>query len=259
MCKSYNIYKRCVYAIVIILVNTSPVSANVIDIVEYSSFINAAEFGPTSLQHTQIGYSYDDYTGAGMGVDFTNSLSSANYGAVSWKVSNLTSLTLHNVWFFGFLDAHIDETTTSFFNETGDASNLVLGIGSGDVKADAWEIDEPGYLFGDIFTNLLNGALDNTNGLLGIEDDASMALGFDVGTLLPTESILVTFDISLTNNGGLYHYDSVSNFGFYFNGSARILSDSVTIPESSALLLISLGGVLLLRMNCNSSRKTAKI
>ena len=234
----------CIIASVMLGVATS-VSAGVVDIVEYSSFMRAAEFGPTSIQHTEIGYNYDDYTSAGLGVVFTNSLNADNYGYVSWEVSNFTGSALNNVWFYGFLDAQIDEVTTSFFNETGDTSSLVLGVGDGDMLADTWEIDEPGYLFGDVFTNLLNGGLDNSNGLLGREDDVSLALGFNVGTLLPSESISAGFNISKTDNGGLYQYDPASDFGFYFSGSVQVIPVVTKVPEPSTIFLLAMGALLL--------------
>ena len=256
-------YNKSINAVFSVFLMWVPVSAfaNMIDVVEYSSFIRASEFGSTSLQHTQVGYAVDEFSGAGLDVVFTNSLTTDNYGSVSWRMTNSTGMDLNDVWFYGFLDAHIDETATSFFNETGDAGSLVLGSGSGDVQADAWEIDEPGYLFGDIFTNLLSGSLDDTNALLGIEDDVSLALGFDIGTLLSSESILASFEISATNNGGLYHYDSVSDFGFYFTGSVSVLDSPVAgVSEPSSFFLMGLGFLLIGRFRellyCSSHTTT---
>ncbi len=235
-------YKKSVCAIAsLFLVTASPVFSSVIGITEYSSFISASEFGSTSLQHTGVGFGVDDYTGAGLDVVFSNSLGADNIGSISWKITNSTGSTLNDVSFFGFLDAEIDEATTSYFNETASAAGLVLGAGSDDAQADSFEIDEPGYLFGDIFSNLLGGALDNTNALLGIEDDVSLALGFYLGTLLSTESIMASFEISEIDNGGLYQYDSASDYGFYFLGAVSIIDDAVEIPNPSTLFLMSLG------------------
>lgn len=223
-----------------------PGKADIIDVAEYSAFINASEFGPGSLQHTDIGYSYDDFTASGLDVVFTNSLNSANRGTVTWSVTNTSGMDLTNVWFYGFLDAQIDEATTSFFNETVDSSNLTLGSGSSDNIADTWETDEPGFIFGDIFSNLLVGSLDNTNGTLGIEEDIALALGFDLGTLLSTQTLVATFEISDTNNGGLYQYDPLSGYGFYFNGFVDVVG-SVGVPEPPTLLLMMMGALFLLR------------
>ncbi|MBL1276263.1 MAG: hypothetical protein COB30_009250 [Ectothiorhodospiraceae bacterium] len=234
--------KKSVYAIAsLFLVTASPVFSSVIGITEYSSFISASEFGSTSLQHTGVGPGIDDYTGAGLDVVFTNSLGADNIGSVSWQITNSTGSVLNDVSFFGFLDAQIDEATNTFFNETASAAGFTLGSGSGDSQPDSFEIDEPGYLFGDIFTNLLNGSLDNTNALLGIEDDVSLALGFDVGTLLSDESILASFEISEIDNGGLYQYDAASDYGFYFLGVVSIIDDEIEIPNPSTLFLMSIG------------------
>ena len=44
----------------------------------------------------------------------------------------------------------------------------------------SWEIDEPEFIFGDIWTNLNNGALDNTNAVpVSSPYDVGMALGWD--------------------------------------------------------------------------------
>jgi hypothetical protein len=211
-----------------------------IAIYQYSAFIHSPDLGAFSLQDTQIGPVLDEFSGAGLNVTFTNTLDADNFGNVTWEVTNDTGGDLFDVKFFGFLDAEIDEPVNSFFNESG-ALVSVTGAGSSDTAADSWEIDEPGFVFGDIFDNLLDGSLDNLNSVpAGQEDDVSLALGFDIGTLLSGQSLLATFDTSLDNIGGLSHTDPDSDITFYFNGSVA-LQDVSSVPEPGTLMLLLVG------------------
>lgn len=229
------------------------VAASVIDIAEFTSFINATELGTDSLRETQIGSGVSEFAGAGIGISVTNALGVDNLGSLSITLTNNTGTNLNNVKYFGFLDAHIDETINSFFNELGDAAGLALGVGSTDILADFWEIDEPGFIFGDIYDNLLAGMLDNTNAFdLGFADDVSLALGFDVGTLLSTEMLIASFEISSTDNGGLHHYDPDSGSGFYFTGSLVKKIKDVVVPEPGTLALLGFG---LLLFNIKSKKR----
>lgn len=80
-----------------------------------------------------------------------------------------------------FLDADINQDANTWFNERGEA--LVAAGG-----ASTWEIDEPGYgvsYVGDIYTNYVNGAFDNTvfGGQPGLVEDVALGLSFDFGNL----------------------------------------------------------------------------
>lgn len=207
---------------------------------QYSAFINSSSLGAVSLEDTQIGFGFNDFSGSGLDVTFTNLLDSNDLGTVSWEVTNDSGSDLSNVSFFGFLDAEIDEAINSFFNESG-ALVSVTGTGATDSAADFWEIDEPGFLFGDIYDNLLAGSLDNSNNVpAGLEDDVSLGLGFDIGTLLSGQSLLATFSISLDNIGGLSHTDPDSSSTFFFNGSA-VVQDLTVISEPGSLSMYILG------------------
>ena len=186
-----------------------------------------------------------------LGFTFANGLDADNIGFVSWSLTNNTGADLTNVSLFGFLNAEIDEVKNTFFNEYGTSADLFLGGGSGDTLADSFEIDEPGFLFGDIKDNLLAGFLDNTNALQPpTADDASLALGFDIGALLAGQSLIATFDISLTNNNGLGQVDPDSIFQFWFNGTAEVSTVNspplTPVPEPVSILLMGLGLVSLI-------------
>ena len=216
-------------------------AASVIDIAEFTSFINATELGADSLRDSQIGFGINEFASAGLALNVTNNLGADSLGTISIMLTNNSGAALTNVRFFGFLDAQIDELTNSFFNESGSAAGLVMGGGSSDSLADFWEIDEPGFLFGDIFDNLLAGTLDNTNAFDSAPaDDVSLALGFDIGTLAESESIIATFEISSTPNSGLRQNDPDSGGEFFFGGSAWKKIVEIPAPGTLALLMLGL-------------------
>lgn len=94
----------------------------------------------------------------------------------------------HNVT--AFFDHDIDQEINTFFNETG-------ATGGTAVAGQGWEIDEPGFVFGDIYDNLLAGTLDGTIGFPGAED-VSMAMGFEF-SLAATQTAIVSFFLSVVN------------------------------------------------------------
>jgi hypothetical protein len=122
-------------------------------------------------------------------------------------VVTVTGVGLHNV--LAFFDYEIDEPINTFFNEQG-ATGGVQAAGQ------SFEIDEPGYVFGDIYDNFLTDTLDNTNvlSLLDAPDDVSMATGFDFA-LAAAETAVVTFFLDVINNSAgaffLHHFDPDSS------------------------------------------------
>jgi hypothetical protein len=235
-----NIQLRLSLLTILILGTSAPANAALIDIAYFSSFLNSPDIGSLSIEDTQIGAGFNEFGGAGLETIFTNNLDAENLGTVTWTVTNHTGGDLSNASFFSFLDAEITEPGNSFFNEYGNLVD-VSGGGAGDINADSWEIDEPGLVFGDIYDNILyNGALDNTNNVpSGLEDDVSLALGFDVGDFLDSQTLVATFTISDQNIGGLSQTDPDSMTTFYFNGTVELLP--LSVPEPSSLVLFTLG------------------
>jgi hypothetical protein len=140
--------------------------------------------------------------------------------------------------FVAFLDMEIDESINTYFNEYGDASGIPA-------TGQSWEIDEPGYVFGDIYINFTAGALDNANGVpSGAPDDVSMALGWNAA-LAANEFAIVTFTISeIAPSGGFYlqQTDPDSQASLYFTSSLETTGNP--IPEPSTLALFGLGTLL---------------
>lgn len=130
----------------------------------------------------------------------------------------------------------------SFDNEVGTVTGFAA-VGQ------SWEIDEPGFISGDIVDNFEYSTLDNMIGILG-EEDVSMAMGWDF-ILEEEETAEITLLLSdKKTGGGLYltHSNMVghmsqsgipySNYDFYLSSKLRITSP---IPEPSILLLLGIG------------------
>ena len=181
---------------------------------------------------------------------FISALDTSDLGSYGWTFTNSSSAVWSGVSFLAFLDTDIDRDVNTFANEIGECVNLSLPTGapSGAIAATSWEIDEPGYLFGDIYANLNEGTLDNTNAVgLGRPDDVSMALGFYLGDLAPGETADITLFTSLNNIGGLRHEDPASGYAFYYNGYATVTGSPIDppgpapVPEPSTIVLMTLG------------------
>jgi len=134
-----------------------------------------------------------------------------------------------------FIDYDIDILDNTYFNEFG-AANGAPAAGL------SWEIDEPEYLFGDIKTNLKNGALDNANGVpASAPDDVSMALAWNF-SLNAGETGIARFFLGAaapTSGFFLSHTDPNSAETYYFWSTLEISGGGeVPVPEPSTLLVV---------------------
>lgn len=173
------------------------------------------------------------YTGGSKPANWTLALDANGLGTITAIVS---APGWHDL--LVFLDYEIDEFVNTFFNEYG-ATSGAPGAGL------AWEIDEPGYVFGDIYGNFLAGALDGTNGVpVGSPDDVSFALHrqffVDSG-----EVATVKFATKTTRPAGgfyLVQTDPDSASSVYFSSDLDINGGGgPVIPEPGTLTLLGLG------------------
>jgi hypothetical protein len=162
-------------------------------------------------------------------------------------VITLPSAGAHQV--LAFFDHEIDETTNTFFNESGEA------VGSA-ASGQSWEIDEPGYIFGDIYDNFLMASLDGTNGVpAGWEDDVSMAMGWDF-SLFSGQIATITFSLgTMVPDADFYliHSDPDSLFASESAQSIYLSSRLAIVPEPGTLWL--LGSGLLLMFSLRRERR----
>ena len=143
-------------------------------------------------------------------------------------------------YFAVFVDHEIDEAVNTFFNEFGSTSGAP-GAGL------SWEIDEPGYVFGDIYDNFKAGALDGSNGVPDTApDDVSMAMGWDF-TLAASQKATIELTLSLAPpRSGFYlqQTDPDSVVSVYF-ASSKAISDTGVVPEPGTVVLLLSGLVLI--------------
>ncbi|OMH35343.1 hypothetical protein [Motiliproteus sp. MSK22-1] len=216
------------------------VQATAIDINQLSLFLVADNHLISTIEDTQIGLGFNDFEAQGLSVEFTNDLNLDNTGDVAWKVTNNTGSTLESVSVLAFLDADIDQFINGFWQETAEYHGS---------ETDSYEIDEPGFIFGDIYDNLLAGQLDNTNSFSGgFVDDVSFALGFELDDLRDGAWFEAVFSISWADISGIEHIDPDSNDSYFYNGRVEVLNNQppqVSVPETSSLLLMLSGFIVL--------------
>lgn len=142
----------------------------------------------------------------------------------------------------GFFDHEIDESINTFFNEFGSASGAPAA-------GQSWEIDEPGYIFGDIYDNFLDSTLDNSNAIpFGSPDDVSMAMGWDF-TLALGEEALISFAIIdflsvPASPFFLTHHDPDSGESIYLSSTLDIRLSPIPVPAAIWLFGSGLLGLI---------------
>ena len=153
---------------------------------------------------------------------------------LTWEIENRTA-TSSDLAFLSLFDAEIAEPGNTFFNEHAS----VEGAAS---PGQDFEIDEPGFSFGDLYTNFLSGRLDGTNAVPASRpEDVALALSFEISALAPGE--IARFELLISESGDaleglrLVHRDPGNPTVITFSGRASILP----IPEPGTAVLLASG------------------
>jgi hypothetical protein len=146
--------------------------------------------------------------------------------------------------FLSFFDHEIDEEIALWNKEMG----AVVGT---DVKPEdlVWEIDDAGWDGGDIYWNVLDGYLENSNDIPeNTVGDISMGLGWNL-YLEEGENVFIDFilsDLGPTGSFYLAHSDPLStdNNTIYFSSAVR--TESVPEPTVFHMFFVGLASIGLL-------------
>ncbi len=135
-----------------------------------------------------------------------------------------------------FFDIEINEDVNTFFDETAE----VFGTAPADLT---WEVDEPGYQFGDIYDNFSDGSFDNFNAVdADFPDDVSIGLAWNF-SLEEGEYASLSFSvINSTPAEGFYIMHSDPETGEYVCYSTDLTiqgggTQSVPEPATGGMLL----------------------
>lgn len=157
--------------------------------------------------------------------------------------------------FDAFFDHEIDEPDNSFFNEVGSSLGTTAA-------GQSWEIDEPGFVDGDIFRNFENSALDNAIGVsvfgdTTFPDDVSMSMGWDF-TLALGETVTIMMALGTVAPTGFFlqHSDPDSNKSIFLSSTLDISPSIPPIPLPGAIWLFGAGLIGLAGMKLGKLEKT---
>lgn len=184
--------------------------------------------------------------------EYFDLLDSDNFGSYGWTITNNSTDTYTNLHFIYFLDPEWDLFLNLASNEYAEflGFGLPTGAPTGAIAFTSWEIDEPGYVFGDIYDNVsFFGQLDDFNAVpSSAPDDVSMAFLWVLPSLGPQETATLTIQHLTAATNGIAHYDPDSGSGaqLFVNGYLEYFPVSgPEVPEPSTFFTLAAGAAFL--------------
>lgn len=175
---------------------------------------------------------------AGISYAFSAGQPTADQLVLSYQFRNTSGGVLPGFQFLSFVDGDIGPN----FTDESTAVTGVLGTGGAGSGATSFQVGDPSS--STLFTNLVNGTLNNTNDFLPPSaGDVATGLGFTFGDLAPGDA--VRFDILLSDNASTLGSLAVNQSDPVFVTDAPTVSGSITsLPEPSMVGVIALASLL---------------
>lgn len=130
------------------------------------------------------------------------------------------------------------DPTNFFFDEFGSAAGAPAA-------GQSWEIDEPGFVFGDVFLNTLAGDLDKTNSIPeNAPEDVSFALGWNFVLDAGEQAVIdLTLADAAPQNSAFHlaHTDPATASSLFYSSSLEISRAPTEVPEPGILGLLAIG------------------
>jgi hypothetical protein len=220
------------------------------EIAQMDGFVNVAGlnlnnsgsgFG-TSAQMTYVGSSETIATTGGANVlaySFSESQPNADQLLLTYQYTNISGGTLSGLQFMPYVNPFFGSTTPEDFATVTGTTSAISSQGPQTFQAGDSSSST-------VFTNVLFGTLDNTNGTTNpptLGTNVAMALGFTVDTLANTKT--VTFEVLLSDNGASIGSLGITDENPLYPGDTLTLS-GFAVPEPSAIVLLGLGSVSVL-------------
>jgi hypothetical protein len=136
--------------------------------------------------------------------------------------------------FVSYFDYEVVQGQNTYFNEWGEVIGVPLAVQS-------WEIDELGWVSGNLYDHLLSGELDNTNRLpAGSEDDVTLAMGWRFSLQAGSVAVIrLTLSEKIPETSFyLAHWDPEGSH--YLSSTLSVIS-GVPVPEPCSILLFIVG------------------
>jgi hypothetical protein len=171
-------------------------------------------------------------------VNIDGTISAVALSGVGTITINFSPGIAGNYFIGAYFDYEIDENANTFFNEFG-----AVTLESPPAEL-SWEIDEPGFVYGDIYDNFVLGSLDNSNGVPDTApDDVAMALGWNF-SLTDSQYVTVSFTATSIQPLGFHlaQFDPDSAYAIYLFSDYGIgEGGSPVIPEPATWVLLLTG------------------